>query len=311
MDTLTINKQQLHSSFSMNDMGPLQYCLGTQVMHDLDSGTISLSQSTYMHSLLHKFHMATCSGVPTPLPANVKPSSSSLHVKEVLPEFPFANILGSIHYLVTCTRPDICFAANYLSRFMQNAQPAHVQYLKHLLRYLQHTQDYCLVYKPRSSSAPLSLLGYSNADWGGDPATMQSTSGFVYLLAGALIAWQSKKQDRVTLSSMEAEYVSLTLALKQGMWLKSLLEEMKLLPRQPMRLHCDNLSAIILAKNLKHSEKTKHIALKLQFILESVQEGTAELVHVCTQYQWADFLTKSLPKVKHLECCTQIGINSL
>ncbi|KAH7300894.1 hypothetical protein KP509_23G002600 [Ceratopteris richardii] len=140
---------------------------------------------------------------------------------------------------------------------------------------------------------------------------MQSTSGFVYLLAGALIAWQSKKQDRVTLSSMEAEYVSLTLALKQGMWLKSLLEEMKLLPRQPMRLHCDNLSAIILAKNLKHSEKTKHIALKLQFILESVQEGTAELVHVCTQYQWADFLTKSLPKVKHLECCTQIGLNSL
>ncbi|KAH7404020.1 hypothetical protein KP509_15G006100 [Ceratopteris richardii] len=73
-------------------------------------------------------------------------------------------------------------------------------------------------------------------------------------------------------------------------------------------LHCDNLSAIILAKNLSHSKKTRHIALKLQFIREAVQEGTVEFIHVITQYQWADFLTRSLPKAKHLECYTQVGL---
>ncbi|KAH7426222.1 hypothetical protein KP509_11G090700 [Ceratopteris richardii] len=91
----------------------------------------------------------------------------------------------------------------------------------------------------------------------------------------------------------------MTLDLKEGVWLKTLLEETKLYPVQSLKLHCDNFSAILLAKNLKHSEKTKHIALKLQFIRELVHERCTELIHVCTQYQWADFLTKSLPKAKH------------
>ncbi|KAH7284742.1 hypothetical protein KP509_34G068500 [Ceratopteris richardii] len=124
---------------------------------------------------------------------------------------------------------------------------------------------------------------------------MQSTSGYLYMLSGAAVVWKSKKQDRVTLSSTEAKYVSMTLALKEGLWLQTLLEETKLMPRQSLLLHCDNLSAIIIAKKLKHSEKTKHIALKLQFIREMVQEGKEELIHVRTQYQWVDFLTKSLP----------------
>ncbi|KAH7434387.1 hypothetical protein KP509_06G015400 [Ceratopteris richardii] len=98
------------------------------------------------------------------------------------------------------------------------------------------------------------------------------------------------------------------LPLKEGLWLNTLLEETKLVPNQPLLLHCDNISFIILVKNLKHSEKTKHIALKLQFIREMVQDGKAKLVHVRTPYQWANFLTKSLPKAEHLECCAQAGL---
>ncbi|KAH7291985.1 hypothetical protein KP509_29G045200 [Ceratopteris richardii] len=283
---LNSTKHELQDAFSMSDLGPLQYCLGMQVLRDPQTGSITLSQSTDINSLLQKFHMDTYKGTATPLPSSLKSGSTALP-SEVAPDFPFAQILGSIHYLVTCTRPDICFAANYLSRFMQQPQAHHIHLLKRLLRYLKQTQHYSLTYRTQPEATRWTLYGYSDADWGGDHVTMQSTSGYLYMLSGA------------ALSSTEAEYVSMTLALKEGLWLQTLLEKTKLMPRQSLLLHCDNVSAIILAKNLKHSEKTKHIALKLQFIREMVQEGKAELVHVRTQYQWADFLTKSLPKAKH------------
>ncbi|MCO5600660.1 hypothetical protein L7F22_054775 [Adiantum nelumboides] len=179
------------------------------------------------------------------------------------------------------------------------------------MRYLQHTKDYGICFYATHPLPTPFLFGYSDADWGGDQETLQSTSGFVYLLARGSISWQSKKQDRVTLSSTEAEYVAMTLALKEGIWLKHLLMETTLFANQPLRLLCDNMSAIMLARNLKHSEKTKHIAMKLQFIRELIQEGTIELTHVRSDQQLADFLTKSIPKAKHLESCQQLGICNL
>ncbi|MCO5552024.1 hypothetical protein L7F22_005532 [Adiantum nelumboides] len=195
---------------------------------------------------------------------------------------PFLMRTSLVVSVVTCTRSDICFAANLLSRFMQSARNQHIQYLKRLLRYHQHTKDFGLVYEAVDAIPPPCLASYSDVDWGGDKDTLQSTSGYVFLLFGAAIAWQSKKQDRVTLSSTEAEYVAMTLSLKEGIWLKNLLMETKLYAVQPDLLQCDNTSAIMLAKNLKRSEKIKHITMKLHFIRELIQEGSLQLSHVCT-----------------------------
>ncbi|MCO5574886.1 hypothetical protein L7F22_028680 [Adiantum nelumboides] len=284
-------KGELQASFSMIDMGTLHYCLGIQVLQDPSKGLIRISQQTYIQSLLTKFNMSSCKGVETPLPTSLKlkQPDSTLTVSTETQSFPFANILGGIRYLVTCTRPDICFATNLLSRYMKAPSLQHIQHLKRLMRYLQHTKDYGICFYATHPLPTPFLFGYSDADWGGDQETLQSTSGFVYLLARGSISWQSKKQDRVTLSSTEAEYVAMTLALKEGIWLKHLLMETTLFANQPLRLLCDNMSAIMLARNLKHSEKTKHIAMKLQFIRELIQEGTIELTHVRSDQQLADF----------------------
>ena len=310
---LATAKGELHASFSMSDMGTLHYCLGIQVLQNPSEGLIQISQQSYIQSLLKKYDMSACKGVETPLPTSLKltPADSSLSSAESMEPFPYANILGGVRDLVTCTRPDICFAANLLSRFMKAPENIHIQYLKRLMRYLQLTKSYCITFYAFNPLPTPFLVGYSDADWGGDPHTLQSTSGYVFLLAGSSISWQSKKQDRVTLSSTEAEYVAMTLAVKEGIWLKHFLMETTLFRDQPLRLHCDNMSAILLAQNLRHSEKTKHIALKLQFIRELLQEGTIELSHVRTNLQWADFLTKSLPKAKHLESCQQLGLKPL
>ncbi|MCO5573182.1 hypothetical protein L7F22_026949 [Adiantum nelumboides] len=276
-------------------------------------GLIRISQQTYIQSLLTKFNMSSCKGVETPLPTSLKlkQPDSTLTASTETQSFPFANILGDIRYLITCTRPDICFDTNLLSRYMKAPSLQHIQHLKRLMCYLQHTKDYGICFYATHPLPTPFLFGYSDADWGGDQETLQSTSRFVYLLARGSISWQSKKQDRETLSSTEAEYVAMTLALKEGIWLKHLLMETTLFANQPLRLLCDNMSAIMLARNLKHSEKTKHIAMKLQFIRELIQESTIELTHVRSDQHLADFLTKSIPKAKHLESCQQLGICNL
>ncbi|KAH7432538.1 hypothetical protein KP509_07G026900 [Ceratopteris richardii] len=303
-------KQELCQTFSMTDMGSLQYCLGIQVdQHPVD-GYISMHQSSYVHALLTKFHMEASKGVATPLPLNLKmpPNQQDSSASPSSTPYPYANILGCLRYLIICTRPDLCYATNYLSRFLQHPGAVQIQHLKRVLRYLRHTSNYGLLYKADSNTPSNTLIGYSDADWGGDEQTKQSLSGFTYLLSNAAISWQSKKEEHVTLFSTEAEYVSMTLALKEGMWLKTLLEETQLVQIPKLTLHCDNMSAIMLASNLKDSEKTKNIALKLQFIRELVADDSVHLQHVGTDSQWADFLTKSLNKLKDYECCKHLGI---
>ncbi|MCO5574331.1 hypothetical protein L7F22_028114 [Adiantum nelumboides] len=143
---LKIAKDELHSNFSMSDMGALHFCLGIQVVQDISKGIIKICQQSYILSLLKKYDMDACKGMVTPLPATLnvsKTDAPAAGIGNVLP-FPYANILGGVGYLVTCTGPDICFAANLLFRFMQSPGNQHIQYLKRLLRYLQHTKGFGL-----------------------------------------------------------------------------------------------------------------------------------------------------------------------
>ncbi|MCO5569407.1 hypothetical protein L7F22_023119 [Adiantum nelumboides] len=205
---LATAKKELSSSFSMTDMGLLHFCLGIQVFQDALQGLIKISQQSYIGSLLKKYDMEACKGVDAQLPANlkIKKIDDSDSILTVQP-FPYANILGGVHYLVTCTRPDICFAANLLSRFMQSPGAAHIQNLKHLLRYLKHTKNLGLIYRAADPLPSPFLIGYSDADWGGNQDTLQSTSGYV----SSFLEVQSRGKVR-------SKIVSPCPQLKQSMW---------------------------------------------------------------------------------------------
>ncbi|KAH6555455.1 hypothetical protein KP509_27G065100 [Ceratopteris richardii] len=146
----------------MTDMGPLHFCLGIQVCQHPTQGTISLNQRSYITSLLSKYHMDSCTGMDTPLPQTLNHNSTPPSIDK--PSFPYAHVLSSIRYLVSCTRADICFASNYLSRYMQNPTHSHIQYLKRLLCYLKQTCDISLTYS--KTSVPTGLIGYSIPKWG-------------------------------------------------------------------------------------------------------------------------------------------------
>ena len=138
---------------------------------------------------------------------------------------------------------------------MLNPGPKHWQALERVLRYLKHTKDLAITYSLIQSDSSHHILsgwtnpssnlsGWSDSDWGEDVDNQKSTSGYVYTLAGRAIAWQSKKQTTVALSSTEAEYVAIALLAKERIWIKAILEELKLFEVPMLELNCNYIQSI-------------------------------------------------------------------
>lgn len=297
-------------------MGPLTFFLGLQVNRDRTHGTLHLHQTKFLDEILHEFGMSNIKSSTTPLAIPCKLSLTdcpeSDHDKRFMTQFPYRQLLGKLRYLVTGTRLDICYSINFLSRFMHNPGFKHWKALLRVVRYLKFTRNFGLLYSSNSTLSPLtSIIGWSDSDWGGEMDTRRSTAGFSFVLAGAAVTWQSKKQTAVTLSTAEAEFVAVALATKEGLWIQMLIEELKIIPRISLKIYSDNLSCIYLASNPKHSEKTKHVDLKYHFIREMVESHKLQLEHSPMDLMWADFLTKSVPASKHESCCDNLGLKRI
>ena len=129
---------------------------------------------------------------------------------------PYFSAVRSLIYAMLCTRPDICFAVGLVSRYQSNPGREHWKAVKRILRYLKGTMDYCLCYQ----GSNLRLIGYSDADWGGDLDQRKSTSGYTFLLNKGTISWSSKKQTCIALSTMEAEFIAYSAVVQEAVWLR-------------------------------------------------------------------------------------------
>jgi hypothetical protein len=138
------------------------------------------------------------------------------------------------------------------------------------------------------------LAGYTNADWAGNAVDRRCTSGYAFSIGSAVVAWSSKKQPTVALSSTEAEYRGAAVATCEAIWLKRLLKDLHKEMSDPTVIYCDNLSSIQLAKNLVFHARTKHIEVHYHFVRERVLSCEVELQYVPTDWQTADIFTKPL-----------------
>ncbi|XP_031287627.1 secreted RxLR effector protein 161-like [Pistacia vera] len=159
---------------------------------------------------------------------------------------PYANALGSLMYLMVCTRPDLASFVSLVSRFMSNPERLHWSALKWILRYLQGSKSVGIVFS-KNKEEKYCIRGYVDADYAGDFDKRKSTSGFVFTLWGNMISWKSKLQQMVTLSSTESEYVALTEASKEAVWLKGFVNELEL-EQKIVEIKSDNQSAIYLSR---------------------------------------------------------------
>jgi hypothetical protein len=152
------------------------------------------------------------------------------------------------------------------------------------------------------------LIGYSDADWGGDLDTRRSTTGYLFQLFGATIAWKSRLQTTVALSTTEAEYMASVDASKQALWLQQLLQELQF-NFDTITLYNDNNGCIGLSKNPINHEKTKHIAMRHHFLREQVQAGNITVKHVPSKLNIADILTKYVPKDQYQQLRNSMGLS--
>jgi hypothetical protein len=307
-DLLTVLriKEQLMAKYEMTDFGDAKSILGIQIHRDWTAGTLILEQSSYVDQVLDRFRFQNCKGSPTPLDRDGPPLRTidcpiSDIEKSDMATVPYREAVGSLMHLMVCTRPDLACAIGILSRYLHNPGRAHWLAVQRVLRYLKRTRSFGLCY--RKSDSPVSTIGdlhgYCDSDWAGDRDLYLSTSGWVFIMNGAAISWQSKRGKSPAQSSCDAEYVSEGMAAQEICHLRNILSELGLDPPNPIPLYSDSQSAIHLTKNPVFHERSKHIALKYHLSRHLQRSGSMSLNYMPTHLQVADVLTKPLhgPKV--------------
>ena len=148
----------------------------------------------------------------------------------------------------TQTRPDIAFAVSTVTKFTAKLTEQHWKAVKHIIRYITSTIEFGLQYTRDGSTE---CTGFSNANWAGDINNRKSTSSYLFRVGRTPVSWQSRKQTYVALLTAEAEYMSLTFAAQEAIWLNRLLAELQLQKEssKPATLYEDNQSAICMTKN--------------------------------------------------------------
>ena len=300
-------KQQLAENFEMKDLGPAKQILGMRILRNKSEGILKLSQEKYIHKLLDRFYLEDSKTRNTPLGSHLKFSKKqSLQTDEekcYMSRVPYASAVGSLMYAMVCTRPDIAHAVGVVSRFLSNPAKEHWEGVKWILRYLKGTSEMCLCFRKGN----LTLQGFSDADLGGDFDTKKSTTDYIFTLGGTAVSWKSKLQDRVALSTTEAEYIAISEAAKEMIWLKNFLNELgKEQDDAPM--FSDSQSAISLAKNPVFHSRCKHIQLRYHFIRELINDGDLSLLKILGSKNLANMLTKAVTTDKLRLCIASVGL---
>ena len=209
-------------------------------------------------------------------------------------------------HLAVGTRPDIAFAVSTVAQFSADPGLQHWEAVKKIFRYLAGTKKLALTF----GDGKRSLEGFTDADRASQEHR-HAVSGYAFLLDGGAVSWSSKKQELVTLSTTEAEYVAATHAAKEAMWLRRFIQEIFRPLSRPTTIHCDNQSAIALAKSGAFHARTKHIDIRYHFIRFSVDQGSISLVYCPTDDMTADTLTKPLPSLKAKHFTAMLGLHSV
>jgi len=249
--------------------------------------------------------MSNSKPVSTPLAPGARLAKASDLSSDVDSKL-YQGIVGSIMYGMLCTRPDLAFPIEQLSQFSSNPANTHFQAGKRAMRYLQGMQTTGPTYNGEITGP---IQGYCDVDYGAGE-DRKSISGYVFLLGGAPISWQAKKQTTVAQSTVESEYAAIALAAKEMIWLQHLLGDLGMPKYAPRTLFCDNQGAISLAKNPTHHAKTKHVDVQLHFIRDHVEKGTINVEYCPTENMLADLMTKGPPHERHKRLLGLMGVGT-
>lgn len=303
------------TNLEVSNLGELKEFLGIQINRNKDKKELVISQEGYITKILNRFEKSSLKPKVNPLTLGIKldknlDQASSNDISR------YQQQIGSLIYLTTFTRPDLAFPINYLARFMSNPSSEHFKALDVVWSYLVKTKDLGIIISGQScSNTPLNssnLIGYVDADWGGDLVTRRSTTGYVYLVNKVPISWFSKLQKTPAISSCEAEYMAYKEAIKENLFINNFLNELpnyvSKLFKNRKTLFTDSLSAIELSKNPLYHARSKHIDITYHFSRDKVLNKEIYLEYIPTEEMLADGLTKGLSNPKFQKLVEGLGL---
>ncbi|CAM8968649.1 unnamed protein product [Rhodiola kirilowii] len=291
--------EQMQKEFKMSMVGEMSYFLGLQVTQKKDG--IFISQSKYAKTLIKKFDLAKASHKRTPAATHLKitKDDAGVNVDQTL----YRSMIGSLLYL-TASRPDISYAVGVCARYQSEPKESHLLQVKRIIKYVCETVEFGIWYTKNTNPH---LVGFYDADWAGNAEDRKSTSGGCFFLGNNLVSWFSKKQNSISLSMAEAEYIAAGSCCTQLPWMKQMLSEYGV-EQKEMKLYCDNMSAICISKNPVQHSRTKHIDIRHHFIRELVEQKVITLQHVITDKQLADIFTKPLDAAQFETLRSSLGL---
>ncbi|KAF7350699.1 Transcription factor [Mycena sanguinolenta] len=308
LDVLVKLEKDLNAKFPLKINGDATHYLGTAIHQDRAAGTISLSQASYIRDLVALTGQENAKSAPSPLAPGARlgrefcPTSDE--EREDMRNVPYRTAVGSLLWLANNTRPDIAYPVSVLSQFLSNPGRVHWEAAKRVVRYLKGTIDARLTF----GGSDVGLGGFSDSSWGSEVLNWRSMSGYAFTLYGGTICWSAKKQSVVALSTAEAEYIAMTRATKEAIWIRQFMGELFGNFIEPTVLHVDNQSAIAMAKNDSFHSRTKHIALPYHFVRHAVATSTITLSWIPSDTNLADLFTKGLDSVKTSRLSRGLGL---
>ncbi|CAM8889589.1 unnamed protein product [Rhodiola kirilowii] len=191
---------QMQSEFKMSMVCEMNYFLGLQVVQSKEG--IFLTQAKYARNLVKKFGRDKATHKITPAATHVKITKDDARAS--VDQTLYRSMIGSLLYL-TATRLEIYQAVGVCARYQADPKESHLLQVKRIIKYVSGTADYGMWYTRDTSGC---IIGYSDADWAGNVEDKKSTSGGCFFVGNNLVSWFSKKQNSISLSSTEAEYMA-------------------------------------------------------------------------------------------------------
>ena len=266
---------------------------------DRAARSISLGQHRLTTDLLSKYGMDDCKPLSTPLSTSTKLTAEG----EPLDGTPLRPAHGQPDVPLRLHSPGHLSSRGSTGPLHDQAHLHHWQAAKDVLRYLNGTSNYGITF----GGATPRPHAYCDADYAGDLDTRRSTTGYVFILNGGAISWSSRLQQTVAASTTEAEYMAAAAAIKEALWLRTLLSDLHL-NITTVNINADSQSAIKLLKNPVFSMRSKHIDVIYHFARERVTRKDITFTYIKTDHMVADALTKPVPATKFNFCRNEMGI---
>jgi hypothetical protein len=295
-------KEELKSLWTISDLGEARFCVGIAISRDRANRLVSISQTALIDRIILQFGQADADPISTPMDPSVaksltRPSPSDPPLSDSdsheLARIPYRSLVGSLMYLAVGTRPDISFAVARLCQYLDCYRRTHWNAAIRVVRYLKSTR---LLTLNLGGNPELDLVGFSDSSHADCPDTTRSTMGYCFSIGGAVSTWSSRRQKTVSNSSCEAEYIALSEASREALWLRQFLREVHLLKPNPTVLLCDNNGAKALSSDPTHHSRSKHIDVRHHFVRERVEDGSLTIWRVPGYDNVADIFTKALPR---------------